>query len=261
MKHFHRHKTRLPIILFMLGLIFFSAGTIAFAAIYNIDTDDGSISEWAAQGIPVFQTDAVGDVQNGGTANDDIVQTWVATGNGGNTLYFLMQLNAAPALNANNNRTAVASIDCDNDGVDEEPEDRLIVYYPGNDWLVIAQGDQSFYTWGSANQGQRADPPDDEYIEWSVDLSQLPPDSQTPGVDCRNQIGIRFGTADSSTNPTSVLDDTSPLRVWNSPTAINLKDIQARHNATLTAAALIALLGLGFIGGSAYVFQRSRQAI
>ena len=258
MKHLHLHKTRLPIILFIMGVLFFGAGAIAFAAIYNIDTDDGSISEWAAQSIPVFQTDAVGDTQDGGTANDDIVRAWVATGNGGKTLYFLMQLNAAPALNADSNRTAVASIDCDNDGIDEEPEDRLIVYYPGNDWLIISQGDQSYYTFGNANQGQRADPPDDEYIEWSVDLDQLPPDSQTPGVNCRGQIGIRFGTADSATNPATVLDDTNPLRGWNVPTAINLKDIQARHDITLGAAALMALLGLGLIGGSAYVFQRSR---
>ncbi len=258
MKHPYLYNARPPIILFIMGLIFFSAGTIAFAAVYNIDTNDGSISEWAAQGVPVFQTDAVGDTQNGGAANDDIVQTWVATGNGGNTLYFLMKLNAAPALNANNNRAAVASIDCDNDGVDEEPEDRLIVYYPGNDWLIISQGNQSYYTFGNANQGQRADPPEDDYIEWSVNLSQLPPDSQTPGVDCRGTVGIRFATADNSTNPASVLDDTGPLREWNTPTAIHLKDIQARHNAALGAAALIALLGLVFIGGSVYAFQRIR---
>lgn len=258
MERSHRQIFRLPVTLFIMGLIFFSAGTIAFAAIYNIDTDDGSISEWAAQGIPVFQTDAIGDTQNGGTPNDDIVQAWVATGNNGNTLYFLMKMAAAPALNANNNRTAVASIDCNNNGVDEEPEDRLIVYYPGNDWLVISQGDQSYYTFGNANQGQRADPPDDEYIEWSVDLSQLPPDSQTPGVDCSGAVGIRFGTADNSTSPAIVLDDTSPLRGWNIPTAVNLKDVQARHNATLGLAALIALLGLSFIGGSVYAFQRIR---
>jgi len=246
---------RIPALLFIVGLILLIGGGRAFAAIYNIDTDDGSIAEWSAQGIPVFQTDATGDTINGGTANDDIVQAWVATGNGGNTLYFLMELAASPALNADSNRTAVASIDCDNDGVDEEPEDRLISYFPGNDTLYIVTGDQNFYTPGNANQGQRVN----QYIEWSVDLSQLPPDSQTPGVDCRNQVGIRFGTGDNSTFPATVLDDTQPLRGWNIPTTVNLKQLQARRNITLGVTLLIALTGAFFIGASVFTFRRMRK--
>ncbi len=246
---------RLPALLLIAGLILLIGGGSAFAAIYNIDTDDNSVAEWSAQGIPVFQTDATGDTINGGTANDDIVQAWVATGNGGNTLYFLMELNASPALNQDNNRTAVASIDCDNDGVDEEPEDRLISYFPGTDALYIVTGDQNYYTPGNAVQGQRVN----QYIEWSVDLAQLPPDSQTPGVDCRNQVGIRFGTGDNSTFPATVLDETQPLRGWNIPTTVNIKELQARRHISLAATLFIALMGMLLIGASAFAFQRIRS--
>ena len=255
MKQILDQKYRIPFILAVIGLLFFAVGTTTFAAIYTIDTDDGSISEWAAQGIPVFQTDPTGDTQNGGTPNDDIVQTWVATGNNGNTLYFLMELNADPALDADSNRSAAASIDCDNDGIDQEPEDRIVTYWPQNDWVIISQGDQSYYTMGTSNQGQRVG----KYVEWGVDLDQLPPDDQTPDVNCRGAVKIRFGTADNATSPATILDDTSPLRGWNIPTAINLQEIQARHNVTLAGAALLAFLGLGFLGGSAYAFQRSHN--
>lgn len=246
---------RIPAMFFIIGVILLVVGGSAFAAIYNIDTDDNSVAEWSAQGIPVFQTDAVGDTINGGTANDDIVQAWVATGNGGDTLYFLMEMDASPALNQDNNRTAVASIDCDFDGVDEEPEDRLISYFPGNDTLYIVTGDQNFYTPGNAIQGQRVN----QYIEWSVDLDQLPPDSQTPGVDCRNQVNIRFGTGDNTTFPATVLDETSPLRGWNIPTTVNIKQLQARRNATLAATLLVALMGVLFIGGSVFAYQRIKN--
>ncbi len=246
---------RLPALLLIAGLILLIGGGRAFAAIYNIDTDDNSIAEWSAQGIPVFQTDATGDTINGGTANDDIVQAWVATGNGGNTLYFLMELNASPGLNQDNNRTAVASIDCDNDGVDQEPEDRLISYFPGNDTLYIVTGDQAYYTPGNASQGQRVN----AYIEWSVDLAQLPPDSQTPGVDCRNQVGIRFGTGDNSTFPATVLDETQPLRGWNIPTTVNIKELQARRHVALASTLFVALMGMLLIGASAFAFQRTRS--
>jgi len=239
----------------VVGLILLIGGGRAFAAIYNIDTDDGTVNEWFSQGIPVFQTDPAGDTINGGGPTDDILQAWVATGNGGNTLYFLMELADQPPLSTNSSRTAVASIDCDFDGVDQEPEDRLISYFPETDTHYIVTGDQNYYTPGNASQGQRVN----QYIEWSVDLSQLPPDSQTPGVDCTNQVNIRFGTGDNTTFPATVLDETTPLKGWNIPTTVNVKELQAQRNVDLASALLVALTGVFLIGASAFAFQRIRS--
>jgi len=244
------------VLLLVVGVVLLVGGGRAFATIYNIDTDDASIDEWQNQGISVFQTDATNDTANGGTSNDDIVNVWVATGNGGDTLYFLMELNDDPALNQDNNRSGAASIDCDNDGIDQESNDRLVTYWPGNDWLIVATGDQASYFFGNATQGQRVG----KYIEWSVNLSQLPPDSRNPNTNCRNQIRIRFGTADNATSPATVLDETSPLRGWNTPTTIDIKQLETQRRANLIGTLFIALMGVFFVTASVFAFHRARAS-
>jgi hypothetical protein len=222
------------------------SATIAFATLYNVNTNDGNVNEWQSQGIPGFQTDPAGDTINGGGSTEDIIETRVASGND-NTLYFLLKTAAAPAVNAPG-YIAVASIDCNHNGIDQEFDDRLIVYMPhlgspvGPERVMVYTGDQSMFFALGPEAGQQVG----EYIEWGVPIDQLPPDDNSPAVDCRNQVGIRFGTADSNPDPNVEFDSTA-LQGWGVPNTIHLQEIKAQPSAGLIGAALLAMTGFGIL--------------
>ncbi len=215
----------------VLGAITLAAGllaALALAAQFNINTDDRSVAEWDAQGIAPYQTDPAESAVLTPTVSptDDIVTTWVASGvgqSGAPSLFFRLQT-APPRALATLNHVAVALIDCDRNGLDNERKDRWAVYhatgYP-SDAMVLYTGD---HLWGLYSSiilpqllGQRVQ----SSVEWAVPIADLPEEGVGPPeldpVDCRGEVNIRFATMVYSPTVGSftVLDITEPPLGWN----------------------------------------------
>lgn len=226
----------------------------AFAALYTIDTNDMSVAEWEDQGIVEFMTDPAGDVLNpdgspGGSATDDIIGAWVASGTdptGNASLFFRVEM-AQPPASSGGIRGVVAVLDCDRNGVGNERQDRLVTYYATgvpvlrpSDSLRIFTGDMfAYYAIGSGPDkllGQRVG----RYLEWAVPISDLPiigtePPELEPVVDCRHDIEIRFLSVNHPIGEPlfRVLDETEPLLGWRIPQGVPI-------SATLTIAQVIS---------------------
>lgn len=206
----------------------------ALAASYTIDTNDANVSEWSAQGVPIFTEDPVGDVLdpdgNPGAATDDIVRGWVASGvtpGGTPSLFFLVEMASAPAASTTN-RAVVALIDCDLNGNVNERQDRWASYQASgfqSDYVRLYTGDQMYgLTTGSGSDkvlGQRVQ----RYLEWGVPISALPitgnePPELQPVVDCKGTVAIRFASTQHDSffgGPFTVLDLTEPLYLFDIP--------------------------------------------
>jgi hypothetical protein len=233
-------RSRLFIAISLGLMLMLLTAVISFAAIYTISTTDSTIAEWDNQGIPAFLLDPTGDTINGGTSEDDIVETRVATGNSGNTLYFLLKTNTGPAVNSLNH-SAAAYIDCDRDGVTGEADDRIVTYIPHYSPLGIPPGSERVtLCWGDESQCAALGPDSGQQvsksIEWGVDISELP-------ANCQNDVNIKFYTAQANFgNKSTVLDETA-LKGWNIPTAVNLTEIEA--TASSWSGVVIGLMMLG----------------
>lgn len=228
-----------PSILLAMALLLFAS--TAYAALYNIDTNDNSVAEWETQGVVQFQSDPAGDAlkpdgTSGGRADDDIIAAWVASGTGQtglDSLFFRVQMNASPALNENL-RAIAAVIDCDRNGLDTERQDRIITYFvtsapppfaPPFDLVRVYTGDQNYgYDINESIDPKAAGQRVDSYIEWSVPIQELPimgtePSEYEPLVDCRRLVNIRFTTFEYPRFGglvTKFLDSTTSLG-WNIP--------------------------------------------
>ena len=109
----------------------------------SFSVTDNAIDEWAS--VPVFQSDPQGDTA---VPDEDTLEVKVAnspTSGSVTDLVFLMKVAGNPALQGQY-KAAIASIDCDGNGVDQEPQDRIIVYVPSEDQYYIMRGDQSEFT-------------------------------------------------------------------------------------------------------------------
>lgn len=212
------------------------ANAVAQAADYVIDTNDNSIAEWSAQGVPLFTEDPVDDVLDTGggpgVATDDIVRGWVASGmTPGNvpTLFFLVEMAAQPASSAGN-RAVAALIDCDLNGNVNERQDRWAVYQVSGlpaDFVRLYTGDQMYgLTIGSGSDkvlGQRVQ----RYLEWGVPIANLPitgsePPEIEPVVDCKGTVAIRFASTYHHSffgGLFTLLDITEPLYLFDIPTS------------------------------------------
>lgn len=255
-----RRKWLLRTLLVLFALSF--TALTAYALIYTIDTDDGSVAEWANQGVPVFKTDPLDYTVE---PQSDIVNTWVATGE--NNLYFLMEVDAAPALQPSGQnpppRLGVAALDCDQDGNPQERNDLLIAYAPNEDTVWFLSGDQN--QGFPLTSGDDADPTVGqrvgEYIEWSIPLVYLdfyfPPLDWT--IDCANAIDIGFVTADASNwpLPSLVLDQTGFMG-WNVPTAVGLQTFGAT-NTDVATVAWVLVAALVVAATAVLVIKRRRQ--
>jgi len=154
----------------------------------SFSVTDNSIDEWAS--VPVFQSDPQGDTA---APDEDTLEVKVANSPSSGSvkdIVFLMKVAGNPALQGQY-KAAIASIDCDGNGVDQEPQDRIVVYVPSEDQYYIMRGDQSEFFSGRDSDGQVVN----DYVEWKVSVDNLPPDEKD-SVDCRNAVKIRFGTAD-----------------------------------------------------------------
>ena len=261
-----RISLRIGFVLWTIVMALVGTVTVALAAMVNISTPDNSLADW--NGVAVFQTDPAGDVI---TATEDIINVWVASSLSGTqtitNLNFLMQTRGAPAL-SQSYRQAVAFIDCDRDGVDNEDHDRIVSYGLQNDRVIISQGNQGqmFYEGDCASNcpyGERVS--STAYIEWRVGAADLPPDppgGPNPDSNCRNIVNIRFATI--SVNPingrTTTIDQTSPLKVWDinqgAPTVVRLQDFRAtsRERERAVPAAFLSMVAV--LGASVWAYRR-----
>jgi hypothetical protein len=218
-----RAVRRWPALIAALAVFLAFAGAL-YAATIVIDPDDGSVAEWAAQGIPVFQADPSGDTP---IATDDLVDASVATGDiaqpSGNIpgLAFRAQVAAPPAA-SQLGRAVVAMLDCDRNGLDNERQDRWAVYNttgPRTDEVTLYTGDQYYGLIPSVYPkflGQRVL----GQLEWAIPISDLPIRGDEPPelgkvVDCRHKVNIRIATMQFVT-PTGflVLDTLTPSLGW-----------------------------------------------
>lgn len=242
--------------------------SVAHATLYVISTTDSSISDWAS--VPLFQSDPVGD-HTSDADDEDIVNGWVAAEDGsgdgtGDTINFLLEVNGSPALTQKSGqlpvgtyRVAVASLDCDNNGVHQEPVDRLVIYNPTTDVVEIRSGDQSvqFGPTGNAQYGQRVG----EYVEWGVPVLLFGGGQfDEPEGHCSGTIGVRFATV---TGFGQTIDQTisGPFDGIDVPTAVSVSSFTAAQNS-VTSVALVAIIGLLIIGSlSTAILLRRRQQV
>lgn len=262
---------KFPISIIFAVLFIMSFATIVIAAEYGIDTNDGSVSEWATYGIPVFQTSP-----NDGTIDDnmDIKNASVARGDDGN-LYFMMETYGSDPI-VTTDTAAVAIIDCDRDHVIEDPDDRVAVYIRNgsggflglpSDAVYITSGDYDLRgTPGGSEQGnhdlgQRTG----QYVEWGITLADLPLSDSLPANYCQDVIvDIKFTTADvvvggSIFNPTltvTFVDDTGTFDSFNVPTAISLQAFQVDSREAMIPAFLLLAIGFAFVSGGIVWIKR-----
>jgi hypothetical protein len=209
----------ISIFLLVAAVAFFLFVNRGNASLYSINTDDGSVSEWFTQGIPLFQTDAITDTAR---ADEDIWKTWVAMTNDDN-LAFLVQMAAGPALDGDQYRAIVASLDCQPNDIDlEGPPDKIVYYFWEADIVAVAHGDSTIGLVLDDNQlGQRVD----DYLEWKISKNKI--------SECYSFIKIRFYSAssDNSITISSLLDNSGDLRgFWMvDPDAVRIKSISTRQ--------------------------------
>jgi hypothetical protein len=246
---------RASLVLFFVvtSLVLFASS--AFAAIYTINTDDATVEEWANQGIQVFKTDPDMEVDR---PDEDIINTWIAT-TSDDRLGFLVQVAGSPALDGDQYRAIVASLDCDADGVEFETEpDRLVFYFWESDKVGWAKGDQSFgeVMDGSEPDGQRVN----DFLEWKIRFNRI--------AGCLSVVNVKFYTAVSATaiNLDSWIDDSGDLKAYNVPTSLTLTslNVQSQHSIWRTIIPfvfylLIILCLLFFVGISFRKYQISKN--
>jgi hypothetical protein len=256
-------------LLVALALFLAFAGAL-YAAQIVIDTNDNTVAEWQSQSILVFQTDPSGDTPN---PTDDLVSVAVATGEikqaSGNVpgLAFRAQVALPPAA-SQTGRAVVAMLDCDRNGIDNERQDRWVVYNttgPRTDEVILYTGDQYFGLIPSAVLpkllGQRVQ----NQLEWAIPISELPIRGDEPPelgkvVDCRGKVDIRIATMQFVT-PTGFveLDTLTPPLGWDVETGKPL-------SATLTVARLpeavddVRLDWNATAQSSEYIVQRSETS-
>lgn len=225
-EHSRTRTARRPALALLVALaVFLLLSTALWAAAYVIDTNDGSVAEWSAQSIPVFQSDPTGDTP---IATDDLLAVAVASADikqaAGNVpgLAFRAEVAFPPAA-SQPARAVAAMLDCDRNGLDNERQDRWVVYNttgPRTDEVTLYTGDQYFGLIPTAVLpkflGQRAL----NQLEWAIPISELPIRGDEPPelgtvVDCRHQVDIRIATLQFVT-PTGflILDTLTPPLGW-----------------------------------------------
>jgi hypothetical protein len=225
--------------------------TIAYAAKYNINPNDTSITDW--NGIGTFLTDPSGDASD---TRNDIIAVWVATGTD-NSLNFLMEVQGTSALSsctASNPTGTAALIDCDNDGVEREQTDRIVNWGCYADGLTVCAGDRSqCQQYQSADYGQKVASGGHGYVEWKVLEAELHDQSPYIPGECYGDVGIRFRIV--RTNSGVIYDETD-LAHFNVPTAVTMKELRA--TSRLRGGLAVALTGVLAVAGAGMLVWRRR---
>lgn len=263
-------KARLAITSLAVVIALLAVVTVVYAAMYVINTNDGSAAEWSSQGINSFQADPASDVV---TASVDILETWVArsltnTNRISPTINFLMRMNSGTPLQ-NTANLAVAILDCDNDNdTNFDANDRLIAYVLAggtamlNDAVYIGYGDYSnfWYAGESETEDHNLGQVVGSFVEWGVPLSDI---DQTPGY-CQDTPNVRFATVRitvsgfPSTIQVAVYDQIPTFRGYNVPTAVQVETLEA-HAQPTNVATLGLALGMAVVLGVVVVTRSRRQ--
>lgn len=261
-------KKGMSLLLALFAALAVTASAV-YAALYPISTIDNSVSDWDP--VPVFQTDPEGDWPDAG---QDIVEAKVAsmdtTDNGvGDFIHFLVKTSSDAGL-GEMGRVA-ASIDCNNNGVFEEFDDRLVLFNPEAGNLIILHGTrfgQAVLIPPDAQQGQKVG----QYYEWGVAIDDLFPFvDDTPGLPdyhCQGIVGIEFQTfragffmPDGTFVPPEIYDTTeagpTTYAMFNIPTAVSIHSIGVSGGSG-HAVLVLAIAGLA-VGGTAIGLTRARR--
>lgn len=258
-----RRQRRTAVLLIAIALLVIVPA--AYATLYTISTTDNSVSDWNT--VPVFQTDGLNDC---GSCTDaqDIVSAKVASEDTdadslGDFVNFLVETDSAGAIGGD--KGVVASIDCDNDGLHEEFDDRLVVYNPNSDAILVLHGNQFGQ---AAILGQDLGQKVGEFYEWGVPLSELFPfPDDTPGLPpdyCRGTVGIFLATATVVGFPATAIDETDrePYAMIDLPTAVSVHSFAANNvsgNASTIFLALTGLIVFGTVTGFTILRRRNKQ--
>lgn len=234
----------------------------AMAVLFNIDTTNNSGSEWSV--VPIFQTDATGDQNTSCSAadgRDDIIETKVASGPAGGPaswMYFRLKT-AIPSALAVQGHITSAYLDCNADGIGDDPIENQAIYRPTRDEVILCDGNEPNpvncigYGEGTPNDnpllGER---PNDalDTVEFRVPIADLATLCQT------NTINIRFRTVliNTTTGVYVCEYDNTSFKGFNVPTAIKLSSLQARNAGNsstylfISGAALLAAISFAALG-------------
>ena len=189
-----------------------------------------------------------------------------------------MEVVGNPALA--DNMAAVAAFDCSNDGSGNgsytDPEDRAIVHIPAccnplqgcAPRNALAWGDSSNYASLGPDTGQRVD----NYLEWSVPIADLPPDSEAGHTtDCQGAVqNVIFYTADVSSTCTGgsgvppIIDQSiagDPWTGWDSPSAIEMQQFEVSSKNSFGIVTALALFVAMLAGSGLLLLIRWRRSI
>lgn len=240
---------RTIVVSILVVAILLIAGTAVYGALYDIYLDDSSVTDWS--GVPVFQTDPVGDAS---PPDEDIINAWVASGED-DDLYFMVETNGPTAISANGDKAIVASIDCNDNGDGDDAEDRITLYYPGPDNRFTCEGNGN-RCYSPDNDGQRVG----SFLEWKVPEDQIPPDFFHPDQEdnCQNDISIRFLLIDTSTTPATVIDETTPFKGWDIPNDVSVLALEARQDSGLLVLSVAA--AMLFVGVTLVIYRLRKSA-
>lgn len=253
-----RRPIRVSLVFFAVFLALLMTTGIVLAMNYDVRTDDNTAADWVD--VPVFVTDTVNtelppdmDVVEGKVAS-----SMLGPGNSINYLNFMIKLAGTTEGITNTNKQAVASLDCDNNGIDQEPHDLLVVYGRNQDTVWLLKGDK--FNGASINGNQHGEAIG-EYVEWRIVKDRLAPDPFLGNVDCRGQIGIRLMTSTITGQfpwESEAVDDTD-MNGWDVPTAIDLQSFQVAGSARLRESAGILAAGTTLAGLGVFAFTRRRK--
>jgi hypothetical protein len=245
--------------------------SVAYAALYPISTTDSSVSDWDP--VQVFQTDPEGDAPFAGV---DILETKVAsmetTGDDvGDFVYFLVKTASAEGLGERGRVRAL--IDCNNNGIFDEFEDRIVMYIPGQIVYMGQQLDDPVFILHGNRTGEfdlyQLAQTVGQYYEWGVPISALfPLPDDTPELFpddfCRGIVGVRFETIQGqgqTGEPPLVYDSTEPgpYALIDLPTAVGINSLSV-SGASGNAIFLLASAGLVVIGTAAGLKRVRRRS-
>jgi hypothetical protein len=222
----------------LLSLVLFST---ALAISRAINTNDGVVDpDWSA--IP-FTSDTVGD----GPGAGDIVNVWVSSNTPTSELAFRMQVNAM----LSQSYMIYARVDCDGDGLTyNDPDDRTVFYHPQTDAMYEASGDGVLLDVVHRDYGESISL--NTNFEWKVVLN----DNGFVGWSaCASQPYVLF----EITNFLGTVVDDTVARAFDVPTAVTVKQIEARPQQHPLGAFLL-LIGGVFAGAGVLALRRRMRA-
>jgi hypothetical protein len=266
----------------LVGLLLVFSGAARADFYPGIDTTDSDISDWAevfANGE--FWTDPPGDVTN---PDEDWIKAWVSQTGTSDTdrVHFLMEI-LGPNVLINEERAAVALLDCNQDGLMTENDDAVIAYdwFNGSvpdgwdDMVVVCDGElQKCLATGDRTLGQKftyteTGEPDRYFVEWGIPFDQIPPNSEFTTQICKDSnpedevdklINIEFQTAISTYQAPAPIDEADSSTGYNITTVIDLNNFNAQSSSFSSLPLLLAGGAMIVVGFGGFILVRRKKS-